>query len=229
MKILGVDTSTDLCGLAIADDAGILGRHEARIGLTHNEWLLVYIDRLLRDLTLTLSDLDGFAVAIGPGSFTGLRVGLATVQALAVAAGKPLVPVSTLEAMAATVPNGRHSIAPMLDARRGEVYGALFRYEAGTSGLIRELPDGVFAPEAFLAPLPRPVLLVGDGAERYRDLISATLGDDALRAEMGSVAEAVAACGREALRRGEGLDPRRVTPQYHRRFEPKPQRPVLEK
>ena len=172
MLILGLDTSTRAGSVAIVEAGRIRAELNLAGPLDHSERLLPSVDFLLGRLGLAPTDLDAVAVTRGPGSFTGVRVGLATAAGLARAAGIPAVGVPTLEALAHAVPSpgpGRW-ICPCIDAGRREIYAAAF--EAGEGGLQPRLPATVEPPAAWLERLPDlPATFVGDGAESYRELL----------------------------------------------------------
>ena len=129
MKILAVETATSCQGVAVVDDFQVLAQETYSDCASHASILVTSIDRLLQSLALSLTQLDGLAVSLGPGSFTGLRVGLSTMIGFRFATQLPLVTVSTLEAMAWNVKDESRQICPILKASRGEVYWALFRWE----------------------------------------------------------------------------------------------------
>ena len=130
MRVLGIDTSSLLGGVAILDNETLLAESRLNVAVAHSERLMGEMDRMLRHSDLTVKDIDVFAVAVGPGSFTGLRVGLSTVKGLVYATGRPMVAVPTLEALAWNVPFCRYQVCPLLDARKGEVYAGLFKVAA---------------------------------------------------------------------------------------------------
>jgi len=145
--VLGVETATAVGGAAVVEvrEGTIQLVAELRIGAgQYAERLMGVIDHVLRQAGLTVHALDGFAFSSGPGSFTGLRIGLATVKGLAQATGRPVLPVPTLEAMAMTAPAGTSLICPMLDARQHEVFAAIFRY--GMAGRLERLMPETAAP-----------------------------------------------------------------------------------
>src|SRR5687767_9404177 len=119
------------------------------------------VDRLLEDCRWTLAQVQGLAVSVGPGSFTGLRVGIATVKGLALALGLPVAPVPTLDALAATLPFADAPVCPLLDARKGEVFCSLYRWRE--SEMTREWDYLALSPEAVAAKLVAPVIVLGDG------------------------------------------------------------------
>jgi tRNA threonylcarbamoyladenosine biosynthesis protein TsaB len=217
MVVLGIETSSLHGGVALVGERGLIGEYVLNIEVTYSERLLPAIDRLLADAGLTVPDLGGLAVAIGPGSFTGLRIGLSTAKGLAAASGTRLVGVPTLRALAWGLPFSRHPICPILDARKGEVYCALFRWTEG--GLAQEMEDAALAPEALAARIAEPTIFVGDGAALHAPVLSEALGPRALFAPAalaGARPAAVAALGRERLLRGERDDPAALVPRYLR-------------
>ena len=163
---------------------------------------------------MALDDVDGLAVSIGPGSFTGLRVSLAFAKGVVFAGGLPLAPVSTLEALAwvADAAPGK-TICAALDARKREVYAALFAAEAG--GPRRLTPDVAESPERLAAELPAGCVLVGDASEAYRDVLGprATVRPFATHHPRGGV---IARLGWQRLMAGEGVNPGELEPVYVR-------------
>jgi len=140
MKVLAIDTSTMLGGVAVMDDQlGLVAEVRLNVKSTYSERLMTSIDYALQQSGYKVSDMDCFAVAIGPGSFTGLRIGLSTVKGFSYATGKPIVSVPTLEALAHNFPFSRYPVCTMLDARKKEVYAALFIWE--NDGFIRLIDE----------------------------------------------------------------------------------------
>jgi tRNA threonylcarbamoyladenosine biosynthesis protein TsaB len=177
MKILTIDTSSNCSSVALSAGTTLLG--ECLLGEDRccSGRLLDAVAKLLAAAGLSPDTLDAFAVSLGPGSFTGVRVGIATVKGLALATGKPALGFSSLAMLAMNLPFSSACVAPMFDARKNEVYAGLYRCGALPETL---LPDAVIAPEQFLAAIDSPTLFVGEGAVRYRDLIQHTLGELAL-------------------------------------------------
>src|SRR5881296_2046491 len=128
MRVLAVETSTMSGGAALLDGERVVGEYILDVRITHSERLMAAIDQLLRDAGWTARDLEGLAVTVGPGSFTGLRVGLSTVKGLALALAIPVAAVPTLDAMAAMLPYAALPIVPVLDARKREVYASRYRW-----------------------------------------------------------------------------------------------------
>ncbi len=218
MKILSVDTATKTCSTAIVCDDAVLAETVLDHGETHTRVLMKIICDMLSDAGMRTTDIDGFAVTIGPGSFTGLRIGLATVKGLAFAAGKPIAGISTLDALAAPFTDATGHVCAMIDARRGEVYTALYR--CGSSRLIPDGPARAASPDQAIVDISGPALFVGDGALAYKDRIMAELGENARFAEPGQHvirASAVGKLGMERIIAGEIVDAFTLVPVYLRR------------
>jgi tRNA threonylcarbamoyladenosine biosynthesis protein TsaB len=162
MRVLAVETSSLAGGVALLDDERLVAEYLLDVSVTHSERLMAAIDQALADARWGSRDLDALAVAIGPGSFTGLRIAVSTVKGLALALGVPIAAVPTLDAMAAALPWAALPVCPVLDARKGEVYAALYRWTDGT--MRREWSYVALAPEVLAARLTEPVIVVGDGA-----------------------------------------------------------------
>ena len=170
MRILAVDTSSGRGSVCVAEDGEILGEVRLASSIQHSDRLFRSIEFLCQYIPFELADIDLFAAARGPGSFTGLRIGLAATEGFAAAHGKSGVGVSTLEALAWKTGVHDAGIAPAIDARRGEVYGAVYRRLHDR--LIEEQAPVVLKPEQWFSSLPDGALRIcGDGSERYRDLI----------------------------------------------------------
>ena len=217
MLVLGIETSTTQGGVAIIGEERVLCETVLNVEVTHSERLLPAVDRALDEARITLESLGGIAVSIGPGSFTGLRIGLSTAKGLAYATGLPLVGVPTLEAMAWTLPAARWQVCPVLDARKQEVYAALFRHEP--EGLRRMTEDAALAPEDLCRLIRNPTLFLGDGADAYGALFRERLGDKMLLpplASRGARPACVAELGRRRLLRGDRDAPDSLVPRYLR-------------
>lgn len=165
MLILAFESSAKPASAALVKDGQLLSQYMQCSALTHSRTLLPMAEDMLKNAELRLSDVDLIAVAHGPGSFTGIRIGVATVKGLAWAAEKPCVGVSTLEAMAWHGLAAGGYICPVMDARRSQVYNALFKIENGRS--VRMTEDRPIALDELskeVTALNAPVFLVGDGA-----------------------------------------------------------------
>jgi tRNA threonylcarbamoyladenosine biosynthesis protein TsaB len=178
MRILAVDTSTMAGGVALIELNCILCDLRVDVRTSHAPRLLSLIHQALALTSVPLASIDLFAASQGPGSFTGLRIGLATLMGLARALNRTVVGVDTLEALAMKVPFAAFPVCPLLDARKGEVFGAIFRVTA--QGLRRLTPNLVLSPEAFCGNITEPTILLGPGVEVYRDIWQARLGERAI-------------------------------------------------
>lgn len=207
MKILAVETATTWQSVAILEDNLVLAMHEQEAGGAQGSLLLPTIDRLLSQSGLQLSDLSGLACSIGPGSFTGIRVGIATCLGLREATGLPLALVPTLEAMARSLEAATVPVCPMLVSRRGEIYWAIFRWAEGQR-VNRVLTEQVGTPKALAQSLTEHTIVFGAGWSSMGHEIHAalppsvtvTVGPD--RAFRPSAIQ-VARIGMELLWRGE--------------------------
>ncbi len=161
MRVLAVETSTLSGGAALLDER-VVGEYMLDVRVTHSERLMTAIDQLLGDAGWTVRDLEGIAVTVGPGSFTGLRVGLSTVKGLALALAIPVAAVPTLDAMAAMLPYAALPVCPVLDARKREVYASLYRWDG--LGMSRQWDYLAISPDDLARRLDEPVIVVGEGA-----------------------------------------------------------------
>jgi tRNA threonylcarbamoyladenosine biosynthesis protein TsaB len=166
MRILAVDTSTLAGGVALMEDGRVLCDLRVDVPASHAPRLLTLIHQALRTTSVPLTSLDLFAASQGPGSFTGLRIGIATLMGLGHALQRQVVGIDSLEALALKAWLAPMQVGTLLDARKGEVFGALFHIRA--SGPSRLTPNLVMSPEAFCAKISEPTLLLGTGVEVYR-------------------------------------------------------------
>ncbi len=181
MLILTIETSTPMERVAVVRDGSVLAEITETVGRGHTEKLLRAVESTLSRASVDLGELDAIAVSIGPGRFSGLRVGLATAKGLAAARGLPVVPVQSLEALAESARPYEGLVCPILDARKGEVYAALFHLGDGRE---RVLQDVAVAPAGMIervreAAGGREVLFVGGGAAACADDVKAALGGGA--------------------------------------------------
>ncbi len=178
MIILGVECSAVSAGAAVIKDGKLVSESFVNCGLTHSETLLPMIDKALSDAKITLEDVDTIAVSNGPGSFTGLRIGVATVKGLAMGAEKPVCGVSSLYALCFNVPCAQGVIVPMMDARREQVYCAVYERKGET--LTEVMPMCAMALSELLEKVKDGATFVGDGAAVFYDKIKDVMGDKAL-------------------------------------------------
>ena len=222
MKILAIETATSWQSVAILEDDSVLARRDQDAGGAHGMLLLPSIDRMLAEAGLRLSSLDGLACSIGPGSFTGIRVGVATCLGLRAATGLPIALVPTLEAMAWGVKSSMISICPVLTSRRGELYWAVFR-RCIEGRLDCILPEHVGPPGSLAGSLTEPALVFGDGWVSMESEIRAALPSGAILSPgpqdaVKPSAVNVAILGLGRLRRGD-IAGDCVTPRYVQRTE----------
>ncbi len=216
--ILGIETSTRVCSVALVDSGQVAVEVTLNIGVHHAERLVPMVSDVLEQAGEALADLSGVAVASGPGSFTGLRIGMSTAKGLCAGADLPLVAVPTLMALAYQTASQSMPVCPMLDARRGQVYAGLYRRQG--EQVVRLAPDAVTGVADLTRRLPNPVLLVGEGTEAYRDEITACRGDAAQFAPgiLGLPrAGSVALLGARRVAAGDVDDLSDAEPQYLRR------------
>ena len=180
MNLLAIDTSGPVAGCAVMTDGKVTCQVVMNRGLTHSETIMPAVDQALTASGLNCGDIDVFAAVAGPGSFTGVRIGVCAVKGLAHAVGKPCARVHALEALSMNFCGFDGLCCPILDARRGQVYCAAYDMKDG-------LPAGVIAPDAvqltdFINALPtdRRLVFVGDGVPAYGDRIRELLGSRAL-------------------------------------------------
>ena len=209
MKILAIDCTARPASVAVLEDGKILSAAFTNTGLTHSQTLVPMIDSALKDAQLELADVERFAINAGPGSFTGVRIGVAALKGLVFSDEANCVPVSTLESMAYNfkgLPNiEAYDICPAMDARRNQVYTALFRWENGR--VHRLMEDAALPVPELLAQLQgqgRPVVFVGDGAELVYAAAQTVLPDCHLAPEplRYQNATSVAACAADKLEAG---------------------------
>ena len=185
MKILGIDSSGLVAGVAVVQDGTLLGEYTTNYKKTHSQTLLPMLDELKKMIELDLGSIDAIAIAAGPGSFTGLRIGSATAKGLGLALEKPLVEVPTLEGLAYNLCGSQALVCPIMDARRNQVYTGIYEYVqeeaegSGADGEIHTKLQAVMEQTAMdvrellkvLERLERQVIFLGDGVAVYRDLI----------------------------------------------------------
>lgn len=178
VKLLAVETSSPVFSVAVCEGPQVRSFVQIEGQGRPSTLLADLIGEACAEAGLELKDLDGFSVSIGPGSFTGLRIGVMTVKTLAWALKKPVVPVSSLEIISRNAEDNSKPVLIFLDARRGNVYSALFHPD-GKGGLKRMTPDQVLAPEEAVRPIRGPTLVLGDGLKKYGELLSALPAEQA--------------------------------------------------
>ena len=221
LLLLAIESATPTLSSAVVRGHELLAEVVGKPGQHHAEAILPQVEEVLARAGSALEAIEGFAVSIGPGSFTSLRIGLATVKGLAFATPRPVAPISTLRALAQGVEASRvegRMLVPMLDARRDEAYAAAYLVEGPV--LRQVVPEGVYSPEALADRISTPCLLVGEGALVFGPGMCDKLG---AAAEIGPVspprAASVGILGAECLAAGAGVSAESVAPTYVRRAE----------
>ena len=214
MKILGVDTSTKFCSMAIMEEGRVIASRHEELDRLHSSRLIPNMDEMLKDSSLTLDALDGFAVGLGPGSFTGLRVGITTMRGVAIGCDKPIAGISSLDCIARSVEDLHESICVILDARRGNVYTCI--YKKTKKGLVRRSKQPLLSITALAGMIKGPTLFVGDGIRVYKkELTKGKQGMEFAKEEdWYPKAKWVAGIGEERLKSGRPDNAMDLVPLY---------------
>lgn len=222
MPILAIDTATLVSSVAVATDKKLLAELTLQTKLTHSEVLMPHIEQILSMTKVKKNELDAIAVSIGPGSFTGLRIGLATAKTIAYALDIPIIGVSTLAALAYHYPVGDVYIAPLLDAQKGNVYISLYTWEDGQlheayEPTVKSFDDVLAAGQR----LDKPVVFLGEKAVAKADEIKAAGGNIIMAMPHMVMPRAanVAMLGLDLLAKGKQDDVMSLEPLYIRRSE----------
>ncbi|MEW6266075.1 MAG: tRNA (adenosine(37)-N6)-threonylcarbamoyltransferase complex dimerization subunit type 1 TsaB [Thermodesulfobacteriota bacterium] len=218
MKVLSLETSTPAGSAALLEDDRVLVEIALAGGLTHSRTLIPVIIRLLAEMGWVAPELDLVAVDLGPGSFTGLRIGLAAAKGLAWAGGKPLIGVSSLDVLAMALPPTARPACPLIDARHGQVYAALYR-PGPNGGYERQSDYGAFSPPALADLIREETVFCGDGVRIHQTLWPELLGPLMIRASEELDFPRAGIVGRLALERlaqGHPSGPALVNPLYIR-------------
>lgn len=217
MKILAIDTASKNCSVAILKQEKIVAEISNSSGETHSKHLMGMIESAIRSSGVSKNDLDAYAVTIGPGSFTGLRIGISMVKGLSGASGRPAAGVSSLDALAFGFSASNLLICAMLDARRKEVYFSCSRFKDGV--LTRVVDEGVMDPGRVASAIKEPCLFVGDGSMAYRKVICEKAVEEVFFAqpERNAIRAAnVGYLGLEKIQKGEACE-KSLLPRYIRK------------
>ena len=219
LLILALETATPFASVALLRRGALLAEFTTTGARPHSERLLPAVDHVLAAAGVGLAEVGAFAVSIGPGSFTGLRVGVATLKGLAFGDARPVAAVPTLAALAASAAGSAEPVLACLDARRGEVYAAV--WAPGGTAWAPLVPEGLFTPAALARVAPRPCTLVGcPGEEALLESVCDALGGGArLSGPAPPRAFHVGRLGLVLLERGETVAVSRLAPRYLRRAE----------
>jgi len=218
MKILALDTATQSCSVAIVDDGLLLAELTRANIKTHSRHLMDLIETVCLAADLRVRDVDGFAVTIGPGSFTGLRIGISTIKGLAYSLSKPVVGVSSLEARAWQCAQSAYLICPLLDARKKEVYTCRYRFI--NNELKKEDAERVASPAEAVRGIKEPSVFVGNAVALYQEKIYTELGELAHFAAWGQHtirASTIARLSMTGFYRQQTDDVALLLPQYIRK------------
>lgn len=169
MKVLAIETSTYSGSIAVSEGGRTLGELYLDMGPSHSEKLVPAIDRMLTDLGIGRKDLNGVAVSLGPGSFTALRVGISTAKGLSYSLGIPVIGASSLEIIAMNLPFAPVQVCAVTDARKGELYAAMFRTDGGV--VCRLSDDMIVSPGELAETIKEKTIFIGEGALLYRDFL----------------------------------------------------------
>lgn len=217
MRVLAIDTSSNAASAAVISDGRLTGEYILNHKKTHSQKIMPMLDELMKSAELDVNDIDLFAAVTGPGSFTGLRIGDAAVKAMAQVTKKPVAAVNTLEALAYNVPFCPHLAVPILDARRRDVYAAVY-----DGGVCVKEPFAAEIDECveFVKSTGRTAVFLGDGVYIHKDYIAGELGGRALFAPVNlneQRASSAAACALDKYARGEVLTYSGLEPLYIRK------------
>ena len=178
MKILALDTSSVVATVAVLDDEKLIGEYIINHKMTHSQRLMPMIEELLKNCEIMPDEIDVYAVSLGPGSFTGLRIGAATIKAMAQALAKPVVGIPTLEGLAYNLPFSGELICPLIDAQKNLVYSALYSWQGNR--LIELMKQDVYEIETLLKILKhqnKRIIFLGDAIEKHISDIKESLGE----------------------------------------------------
>lgn len=179
MKVLAVDTSTMVAGVAIMEDNKLLGEYLLNHKKTHSQKLMPMLDNIMKELELKPTDIDLYAASTGPGSFTGLRIGVTTIKSIAYGAKKPVIGIPTLDALAFNIPLSEALICPIIDARNNQVYTSIYKWEKDTQVKLTEyLGIPVTELVQLIKGKNQKVIFTGDGVEMHRDFFKNELGEN---------------------------------------------------
>ncbi len=221
MKILAVDTSSNVATIALMEDEKLIAEIVLNYKKTHSEKLMPMMEDLLNQCDVKPTEIDIFTASVGPGSFTGLRIGITTIKAMAQALNKPVVGVSTLEGLAFNLPYAEGLICPIIDAQRDVVYTALYRWEG--TGLVEVMQQQVLSVEElinYLHTKDEKIIFIGDAVEKFNEILQEKLMDKASFPPNSVVfprASSIAALARKSALKGQLMEAATMIPLYMRK------------
>lgn len=172
MRILAIDSSSMVATIAIVTDDVLTAEYTLNFKRTHSQTLLPMIDEIKRNIELDMNTVDVIAIAGGPGSYTGLRIGSATAKGIGLALNKPIINVPTIDALAYNLFSSQYIVCPIMDARRGQVYTGIYRFDGTKMEIIKEQCIMMIDEVIYeLDKIGRPVMFLGDGVDVHKDLI----------------------------------------------------------
>jgi len=220
---LGIDTSAKFCNLSLIEDEDIIVEHAINDSRKkHSSILVPTIKDLLKTIDLKIEKINGIAVSIGPGSFTGLRIGLCVAKGLCYARSLPLLGIPTLDAMAFPLKEIPYLICPVLESKKDEIYDVVFRGGESLQRIMDYKCEDIQSLLARLSPLKEKKIFLGDGIKNYRDIIKEKIGKDALFIDSQlnlPVATSIAFLGLNKIKKGEEDDISTLSPFYLRKSE----------
>lgn len=221
MKILALDSSGLVASAAYLADGVMIAEYTVNNKLTHSQTLLPMLDVIKKQVGIELNDLDAIAAAMGPGSFTGLRIGAATVKGLGLALDKPVIPVPSVDGLAYQLYGAQGIICPIMDARRNQVYTGFYRFEQGEFKVIKEqCAQSIGDTLDQLNEYKETVTFLGDGVPVHREVIAERVGNNALFAPGFAArqrAGAIGALAESYYRQGKVVSADDFEPEYLRK------------
>lgn len=215
MLILAIDTSTAMGSVALRNDSQLIGAISTSVALTHSEGLMPAIDALMQRTGCSIADVEGVACVSGPGSFTGLRVGMASAQGIAMARGLPCVTCTSMELLARGVPQANAPLCPLMPARKGWLYAQFFTSAHPAPQPLSE--EKQLTMEALVAEIHQPTILFGPGLTGYREAWREILGADFLELPQAFDvlrADLLAEYALTEIQAGRTLHPAQLQPHY---------------
>ncbi len=217
IKILALDSTAEVSTVAICENEKLLSEITINTGNTHSQTLLPAVEQSLKLAELSFDDIDAFACSTGPGSFTGVRIGVSTIKGIAYGKNKPCVPISTLEALAYNLIGANGMICPVMNARRSQVYNAIFKCENGTlTRICNDRAISIAELDSELSGIKYPIFLCGDGYDITSDGFKSTKNEFVPLKYRYQSAYSVAQVALKKLEKGEFVSDLEIVPIYLR-------------